>query len=158
MKQIDLDEFDIRILEIVQQDSRLSSEVIAEKVCLSPSAVQRRLKRLRKSGVIESEIAIISPEAIGHRLIVIVEVTLENEQLNTVETFKRLMQNAPEVMQCYYVTGASDFFIIMTAETMQDYETFARQFFLESPYIKRYQTSIVVQKVKSGFTIPLKLK
>jgi Lrp/AsnC family leucine-responsive transcriptional regulator len=156
MKQIELDEFDIKILDIVQHNNRLSTEAIAEKICLSPSAVQRRLNRLRKTGVIEAERAVISSEAVGQNLTLIVEVTLSDEQSDSVNKFKQLMLDAPQVMQCYYVTGAADFIIIMTSETMQDYEAFARQLFLESPYIKRYQTSVVVQKTKSSTIIPLK--
>ena len=151
----DLDEFDIKILDCAQRNNRLSTEEIAEKVCLSPSAVQRRLRRLRRSGVIEAEVAIIAPEAIGRDLIAIVEVVLEREKSHILAEFKQLMLNAPEVMQCYYITGEADFIVIMTAKSMQDYDAFARRFFSENPYVRRFRTSIVISRVKTGLTVPL---
>lgn len=158
MMRIELDEFDVEILDIVQRNNRLSAEKIAEKVCLSPSAVQRRLKRLRKDGVIEADKSIISPEALGHNLTLIVEITLENEHPATLQEFKQLILDTPQVMQCYYVTGIADFIIIMTTENIEEYHEFVRQHFSESPYIKRCQTSIVLQRIKSSTTVPLKLK
>ena len=150
-----LDEFDLKILDLVQHNNRLSAEEIAEKAFLSPSAVQRRLRRLRQSGVIEAEVAVISPEAIGRNLIAIVEVVLEREKPPILAEFKELMLNAAEVMQCYYITGDADFVVIMTAKTMQDYDAFARRFFSENPYVRRFRTSIVISRVKSGLTVPL---
>jgi len=150
-----LDEFDLKILDCVQRNNRLAAEEIAEKACLSPSAVQRRLRRLRHSGVIEADVAIIAPEAIGRDLIAIVEVVLEHEKSHILSEFKELMLNAPEVMQCYYITGDADFVVIMTAKSMQDYEAFARRFFSENPHVRRFRTSVVISRVKSGLTVPL---
>lgn len=153
--RMDLDEFDLKILDSVQRNNRLAAEEIAEKACLSPSAVGRRLRRLRRSGVIEAEVAIIAPEAIGRNLIAIVEVALERDKSHILAEFKELMLNAPEVMQCYYITGDGDFIVIMTAKNMQDYEAFARRFFSENPSVRRFRTSIVISRVKSGLTVPL---
>jgi Lrp/AsnC family transcriptional regulator, leucine-responsive regulatory protein len=153
--RVKLDEFDLRILDFVQRNNRLSAEEIAEKAFLSPSAVQRRLRRLRRDGVIEADVAVIAPEAIGRDLIVIVEVVLEREKAHILAEFKELMLNAPEVMQCYYITGDADFVLIMTAKNMQDYEAFARRFFSENPYVRRFRTSIVISRVKSSLTVPL---
>lgn len=153
--KIKLDKFDIKILNIVQSNNRISTEMIAEEVCLSPSAVQRRLKRLRETGVIEADVSIVNPEAIGPNLILIVEVTLENEQASFLNEFRKLMNETPQVMQCYYVTGRADFILIMTVESMQEFNVFANRFFLESPYIKRYQTSIVVERIKASSIVRL---
>ena len=153
--RVNLDEFDLKILDIVQHNNRLTAEEIAEKAYLSPSAVQRRLRRLRSNGVIQADVAIIDPEAIGRSLIAIVEVVLEREKAHILAEFKELMLNASEVMQCYYITGEADFVIIMTAKNMQDYDAFARRFFSENPYVKRFRTSIVISRVKSGLTVPL---
>jgi Lrp/AsnC family leucine-responsive transcriptional regulator len=153
--RVNLDEFDLRILSFVQRNNRLSAEEIADKACLSPSAVQRRLRRLRRNGVIEADVSIIAPAAIGRDLVVIVEVVLEREKADILAAFKELMLNAPEVMQCYYITGEADFVLIMTAKNMPDYEAFARRFFSENPDVRRFRTSIVISRVKSGLTLPL---
>jgi Lrp/AsnC family leucine-responsive transcriptional regulator len=152
-----MDAFDIKILNIVQRDNRLSAEKIAERVGLSPSSVQRRLKRLRKSGIIEADVAVVSPEAAGRRLIAIVGVTLQQERPlgPEMQEFKKLMLQAPEVMQCYHVTGDSDFVLIITAKDMQEYEALTRRFFVENKSVRRFYTSIVVSRVKFGTIIPL---
>ena len=97
-----MDALDVRILNIIQRDNRLSTEKIALRVGSSPSAVQRRLKRLREEGIIEAELAIISPEAVGLTVTAIVGVIIDKERplVATVSKFKELMLNTPEVMQC----------------------------------------------------------
>ncbi|MDQ3818510.1 MAG: Lrp/AsnC family transcriptional regulator [Acidobacteriota bacterium] len=152
-----MDEFDLKILDIVQRDNRLPTEKIAERVGLSPSAVQRRLKRLRKDGIIEADVAIISPEMVGRRLTAIVEVTLQTEGhiSPAAERFKRLMLDAPEVMQCYHVTGDADIILVVTVRDIQEYEAFTRRYFVENASVRRYKTSIVINRVKAKTLIPL---
>jgi Lrp/AsnC family leucine-responsive transcriptional regulator len=152
-----MDSFDLKILNIVQHDNRLPTEKIANQVGLSSSAVQRRLKRLREDKIIEADVSIISPEAVGRRLIAIVEVTLQKERPLSppMEEFKRLMLGLPEVMQCYHVTGEADFILIVTAKDMQEYEAFTRRVFIDNGSIRRFRTSIVMRRVKSGLTVPV---
>jgi Lrp/AsnC family leucine-responsive transcriptional regulator len=151
-----MDSFDKKILDIVQQNNQLSTERIAEQVNLSPSAVQRRLKRLRKEGIIEADVAIISPQASGRLLTIIVEVTLEQERLisSVLDEFKKLVLNTPEVMQCYHVTGNADFILIIGAKDMQDYEALTHRLFINNRSVRRFQTSVVVSRVKSRSTVP----
>lgn len=154
---ITLDEFDVKILNIVQRDNRLSTERIAAQVGLSSSAVQRRLRRLRQERIIEMEISVVSPQAVGLTLTAIVAVTLEREEPRIFDQFNQLMIAAPEVMQCYYVTGQADFIVIVTAKDMQDYDAFTRRCFTENPHVKRFNTNIVIRRVKSGLAVPLEL-
>jgi Lrp/AsnC family leucine-responsive transcriptional regulator len=152
-----MDSFDVKILNIVQRDNRLPAEKIAARIGLSPSAVQRRLKRLRADGIIEADVAIVSPEAAGQRLTAIVGVIIDKERplLLALTEFKQLMLDTPEVMQCYDVMGEVDFIVIITARNMQEYEAFSRRLFIENPNVRRYKTSMVVSRVKSGTMIPL---
>jgi len=154
-----VDEYDVKILDIVQRDGRRPTERIAEEVGMSPSAVQRRLKRLRDTGIIEREVAIVSPEAIGRKLIAIVEVVMQRErpQSTPQNEFKRLMRASPEVMQCYHVTGEVDFILVITANDMDDYEAITRRLFVDNPTVRGYRTHVVMKRVKSGTAIPLTL-
>ena len=151
-----LDEFDLKLLDAVQGNNRLTTAQLAEQVCLSPSAVQRRLHRLRERKVIEAEVAIVSPEALGQSLTAIVEVTLDTDRPKIVEEFQRAIQTAPEVMQAYYVTGKADYILIITARNMADYEAFAGKFLSKRPHLKYFRTSIVMRRVKCGMTLPIK--
>ena len=153
---VKLDEFDIKILNVVQSNNRTPVEQIAEEVSLSPSAIQRRLRRLRDSGVIEEDVSVISPEAVGRRLTAIIEVVLERENPQVIESFKRVMESTPEVMQCYYVTGEADFILILTTEDMQTYADLVRRLLTGNPNVRRITTSLVLERVKVGFRVPLK--
>jgi Lrp/AsnC family transcriptional regulator, leucine-responsive regulatory protein len=84
----------------------------------------------------------------------IVLVTLERESPDVVDGFKRAMRQAPEVMQCYYVTGAADFVLILTADDMADYEDFTRRHLFERN-VRRFETMAVMDRVKTGSTIPM---
>jgi Lrp/AsnC family transcriptional regulator, leucine-responsive regulatory protein len=154
MRRIELDAFDHHLLKVVQQDNRISADALSAKVGLSPSACLRRLKRLRREKVIEADIAVVSPEAIGRTLTMIVEVTLERERPDIMDEFKRSMRATPEVMQCYYVTGDIDFILVVTARDMRHYEEFTNRFFFTNPNVRRFHTSVVMDRVKVGLSVP----
>jgi Lrp/AsnC family leucine-responsive transcriptional regulator len=155
-----MDSFDVKILNIIQRDNRLSTEKIADQVGLSSSAVQRRLKRLREERVIEADVAIISPEAAGRSLTAIVGVIIDKDRPLSLalEEFKRLMLSTPEVMQCYDVMGEFDFIVLISAKDMPEYETLSRKLFIENPNIRRYKSSLVIRRVKSETRIPITLE
>lgn len=150
-----MDRFDARILEALQHNARLTAEALAQRVGLSPDACRKRLARLRAGDVIAAEVAILRPEAVGRGLILIVEVTLQSERLTDIDRFKRRMQRAPEVMQCYYVTGNADFIMIVSMRDMADYEDFTRRHFFAEENIVRFRTSAVMDRVKQGFSMPV---
>lgn len=150
-----LDRFDRLLLEELQIDARRTAEQLAPHVGLSPAACQKRIKRLRDEGVIEREIAILSPAAVGRPLTVIVEVTLERERPEYLDAFKGRMRAAEEVMQCYYVTGDGDFVLILTMPDMTAYEAFTRRHFFEEANVARFRTVVVMDRVKVGLNIPL---
>jgi Lrp/AsnC family leucine-responsive transcriptional regulator len=150
-----LDAFDAKLLNAVQADNRLSAESLADAVGLSPSACLRRLRRLRETGVIEADIAVVAPEAVGRQLMMVVEVTLERERPDLMDEFKRSMRRTPEVMLCLYVTGQTDFILIVTAKSMAHYEDFTRRFFFENANVQRFHTYVVMDRVKVGLAIPI---
>lgn len=150
-----MDNFDRKLLTLVQHDARLTADQLGERVGLSASACHRRLKRLRETGVIEAEIAVVSPEAVGRSLTMIVEVALEREHPHIVDAFKRSMRATPEVMQCYYVTGDADFIIILTARDMKSYERFTQRFFFDNPQVRRFRTFVVMDRTKIGLGVPM---
>lgn len=150
-----MDSFDIKILELLQENSRLTADQLSTLVNLSPSACQRRIKRLRDEGVIEAEVAILSPAAVGRELMMVVGVTLEREHPNIINSFKESMLSMPEVMQCLYVTGEVDFILIVTAKNMAEYEAFTQNFFFANPNVRRFQTSVVMDRVKMRLSVPL---
>jgi Lrp/AsnC family leucine-responsive transcriptional regulator len=150
-----MDNFDRRILEALQANNLTPAERLAETVGLSPSAVQRRVNRLRASGVIAADVSIVDPAVAGRPMTFIVEVSLERESAEAFEAFRRAMRAAPEVQQCYYVTGEGDFVLIITARDMNDYEQLTRRLFIEDSSIRRFRTSVVMRRVKASLAVPI---
>ena len=136
---VTLDRVDLALLAAVQKNNRLTSEELAQVVNLSPTACQRRLKRLREGGVIEADVSIVSPKAVGRGITMI----------------KAAIRATREVMIGYYVTGDADFILVITAKDMEDYEAFTRRFFYENHDIKGFKTMVVMDRVKAGFAFPI---
>ncbi|MCB1497571.1 MAG: Lrp/AsnC family transcriptional regulator [Bauldia sp.] len=150
-----LDRVDVALLEAVQRNNRLTSEDLAQIVHMSPTACQRRLKRLREEGVIEADVAIVSPKAAGRPVTMVVLVSLERERADIVDRFKSSIRSSRDVMLGYYVTGDADFILIVTARDMESYEQFTRRFFYENPDIKGFKTMVVMDRVKASFAFPI---
>ncbi|NLS75443.1 Lrp/AsnC family transcriptional regulator [Bradyrhizobium brasilense] len=151
------DRIDARILEIIQKNNRLTSDVIGEMVGLSATACQRRLKKLRAEGIIEADVSVVSPKAVGRPIQMLLLVSLERESAEIVDRFKKAIKSSPEVVNGFYITGDADFLLYITASSMEDYEQFTRRFFYSNPNIKGVKTMVVVDRVKVGFAIPVEV-
>jgi Lrp/AsnC family leucine-responsive transcriptional regulator len=151
----DLDQLDTAILACLQEDARTIAETIGAKVGLSAAAVQRRIKRLRETGVIEREVAVLSPEALGLHMTFVVMVELERENLTVLDAFRRQVLADACVQQCYYVTGNADFVLVVTCPDMAGFEAFTRRVFFENPNVRHFTTSVAMDRVKVGLTLPL---
>jgi Lrp/AsnC family transcriptional regulator, leucine-responsive regulatory protein len=150
-----LDRIDARLLIEIQQNNRTPTDKLGELVGLSATAVQRRLKRLRAEGVIEADVSIVAPKAVGLNVAMLVLVSLERERADIIDRFKQSIRATPEVMAGYYVTGDADFVLVVTAKDMENYEAFTRRFFYENADIKGFKTLVVMDRVKASFGIPI---
>lgn len=153
-----LDRFDRAILSVLQKNCATPQRVIGESVHLSTAAVQRRIKRMREDGVIENYIAVVDPDAVGQSITLIVEVEIESERVDLVKATKNSFAAAANVQQCYYVTGEADFVLVITIESMRDYEVLAQQLFFENNNVKRFRTLVVMDRVKVGLSIPISVR
>jgi DNA-binding Lrp family transcriptional regulator len=149
----ELDPFDRAILRELQQDCRQTSERIAAAVSLSATAVQRRIKRLRETGVILAEQAILNPAAVGSPLSILIQVTLAQGRADILADFKQKANTTPEVQQCYYVTGEYDFLLIVSVANMVDYALLTHRLFFENPSVQKFHTIVVMEAVKLGLQV-----
>jgi Lrp/AsnC family transcriptional regulator, leucine-responsive regulatory protein len=152
-RRAQLDKFDRAILRILQADNRTPQRTIAERVALSPAAVQRRIAALEASGVIKANVAIVAPEAVQSAITLVVEVHLESDRSSIVEPTKTLFRDTPEIQQCYYVTGSAGFILIMIMPDMTSYEALARRLFADNPVVVTFRTLVVLDSVKTGAAI-----
>ena len=151
----DLDAFDRAILAILQKDNATPQRVIGERVNLSAPAVQRRIKRMEETGVIRANVALVDPAKVGHPITIFVEVEVESERAELIDAAKRGFAQVPQVQQCYYVTGESDFILIVTARDMDDFEQFTRRLLFDNANIRRFTTNVVMARDKVGGVVPV---
>jgi DNA-binding Lrp family transcriptional regulator len=151
----DLDRLDRRLLALWQHDTRQPARALGEAVGLSAAAVQRRLKRLREIGVIERETAQLAPRALGTAITCIVGVDLERERAADLDRFRRRIAAEPAVQQCYYVTGTSDFILVVLSPDMEQFEAFTRRALLSDDNVKSFTTHVVLERVKVGLAVPV---
>ncbi len=146
----DLDEFDRAILRILQKDNRTPQQKIGEAVNLSAPSVQRRIRRMEAEGVIAANVAQINPQAVGLPLTIFVSVELASETPAEIDAIKTAFSNAPEVQQCFYVTGDIDFVLIVVTESMSAYEDFTRRMFFANGNIRKFRTFVSMHAIKTG--------
>jgi len=147
---IELDGFDRRLLALLQENSRRTGAELAELVGLSAAACLRRLQRLRESGVIAREVALLAPEYRERRITTFVLLTFERDRPNRERQFVERMRALPEVAQCYHVTGSADFLLAVATADMDGYHRFTEKHFYE-PYVKRFESYVVLSDaLKTG--------
>lgn len=152
---VTLDRFDISILSILQADNTTPQRDIGEQIGLSAPAVQRRIKRLRESGVIRSDISVLDPDKVGRPITILAEVKMEAEKVEIVNQAKDIFRNTPQVQQCYYVTGDVDFILILLVYSMKEYEELTQRLFFGNNNVKNFKTSIALDIVKVGLNISI---
>ena len=151
----DLTPSDLTILRMLQENAREKLETIAYETGLSVATVQRRIKHLKSTGVIAGETAVISPDATGYSMTFLIMVELERERLDQVQGFRRKVRAEPQIQQCYYITGEADYALIALAKDMADFEQLTNRLFFDDANVKRFRTSVVMNRSKVGLSVPL---
>ncbi|WP_435105435.1 Lrp/AsnC family transcriptional regulator [Arhodomonas sp. AD133] len=143
-----MDRLDRRILDTLQNDSSLTNQALAEAVGLSPSACLKRVRQLKAEGVIEREVALLAPEKLGTSLHMVVEVTMERDQKDLYDRFLKRVLAAPEVTQCYKVTGEVDFILIVMVADMDAYDRFCDKVLYADANMRKFRTLISRKRQK----------
>ena len=154
-----LDAVDRRILRALQIDGRITYDVLAAQVSLSPSATLRRVKRLEESGVIKGYVALVSPERVGFGLTAYLNVRLEKHaevhKRNPMDLFRAAVQTWPEVVECAALTGEMDFMLRVIVQDMAHYSRFIMETLLKHPSVEDCKTSFVLERVKNTTAVPV---
>jgi Lrp/AsnC family leucine-responsive transcriptional regulator len=125
----EFDEIDRRILNALQQDASQTNAELAQTVHVSPPTCLRRVKHLTESGVIERQVAIVSPEKVGARLTAIVEITLDVQAADRMAEFEARVAGDEAVLQCYRVSPGPDFVLMVQVADMPAYHALAHRLF-----------------------------
>ena len=151
-----LDEIDLRILEILEADGRLSNVELADKVGLSPSPCLRRVRRLEADGIIEGYGAKINRAKVGLGLTAFVSVKLERPREAEATQFGKAMQRLPQVLSCYLISGQPDFLLEVTVSDLSQYSNSLLKSLRDQPRIKEVQSSFVLDSIKQPSPLPLR--
>ena len=150
---LSLDAFDHRLLAMLQRDATPTLTALGEAVGLSASAVQRRISRYRRHGLLR-QVAVLDPAALPGTTLAAVLVTMERDTLRIHGAFRARMRAAPEVQQCYAIAGEWDYLVLLVASNVTHYREIAERLFVDEGSVKRYETRMVFDVVKHGLELP----
>ena len=150
-----LDKLDVRLLDCLQKDNLQTADQLAERVGRSPSAVARRLRRLRALGAVAADVSLISEEAAGHPLFAVIQVQLDRHSAQAADTLRRRLVASPNVQLCLDISGAFDILLLVVATNMDAYNLFADSLLAEQPGVRRFETSFVKKRAKATLALPL---
>lgn len=150
---IELDKTDRKILQILQREARLSITELAARVGLSATPVSDRVKRLERERVITGYHARVSPEALGLRVLVFVELRLAQKSSEIFDTVKRELAHVPEVLECHLVAGEFDYLIKARIPDMRDYRDLLGRILLKLPNAVESRSYVVMEEIKESLLL-----
>jgi DNA-binding Lrp family transcriptional regulator len=152
MEQNYADATDIRLLELLQTDASLSNQALAERVHISPPTCLRRVKRLRDAGLIEREIAVLSPDklagVLGYGLSAVVEISLDQQGAEWLEAFEARVVQDDAVQQCYRVSPGPDFILVVQVADMPGYQALAQRLFTSDANVRNVKAFFSIKRAK----------
>jgi Lrp/AsnC family leucine-responsive transcriptional regulator len=148
--RMELDKFDIAILEALQKDARLSLQELGKQVGLTASPCWTRIRRMEDAGVIEGYAVRVNPEKVGLSETVILHVTLDSHSDEALFEFGKTLEDIPEVLEAYLVSGDYDYYIRVAVEGTRGYERFLRERLYKIPGIRHSKSSFVLRRLKQS--------
>lgn len=150
-----MDDFDLRLADQLQRDASLTHEELADRLGSSPSAIQRRIQRLRRQGAIERYAAHIDPKAAGIGHCFVVGLDIERKTRDAYRELRAWLADEDAIQQAYNVTGNADFVLVITAASLDEYDALMSRLVEANPNVRKFTTSVVLQTFKRGTLLPL---
>lgn len=157
MKTVEIDAQDRRILEILQENARSSSQEVADFAATSPATAWRRQRALEESGLIRKYSAILDREKLGFAVTAFVHISIERQNPKAIAEVEEKIRSRPEVLECYATTGEDDFTLRVVARDIAAYDRFVQTFLNELAGIGRVRSSIALREIKYTTDLPLKV-
>lgn len=149
------DAIDRQILGVLQQDASLSNAQVAARVGLSSSPCWRRVRRLEREGAIRGRVALLDPDKLGLSVVAFASVKLSSHGRQALPEFESAVREYPEVLECYTVTGETDFILRIVTRNIRSYEDFLRHHLLQLPTVAEVHSTIALTQVKYTTALPL---
>lgn len=148
-----LDKFDFALLKLLQKDSLIPLRELADAVHLSTASVQRRIQKLRENGYIIGNIAVLDPDKLNQVITILVEIRVNKTHAINLKSLKASFSRT-EIQQCYYVTGETDFILILLVPNMNRFQELCDELFHNNPNVEWFKTTVVLDRVKVSLNIP----
>ena len=143
-----LDKVDRKILNLLQKDNQTPTRVLADKVHISQPTCLRRIRDLRAAGIIAADVAMVDPFALGYGMLAFLEISLTNQTDAHMHEFEACMTKESEVMQCYFVSGDYDYFLVVHVIDMDAYYQFVRRAISGSGNVRHFQSRFPMKRAK----------
>ena len=151
--EVELDNYDLKILTELQKNGRIAVADLAKKIGLSTTPCWRRVHQLQNSGIIQSYTAIINPAVFGINLDVFIEVSLD---LHQAKAFEQVILERDEIVECYAITGGQDYMLHVMVADIASYDQFLREEFIDFPGVQRVKTHLALNPIKKSSAMLLK--
>ena len=155
MPSENLDKTDLGILKQLQADARLSNVELAKRVHLSPSPCLARVRRLERLGIISRHVTLLDPQSLGLSVSVFIQITLDKQARERLDQFESAIRKRSEVMECYLMTGESDYLLRVLVPDVQALEQFIIAELTRIPGIATIRSSVALKQVKYETALPL---
>ena len=152
-----LDPTDIVLLNRLQADARITNVALAESAHLSPAPCLRRVRDLETSGVIRGYVTLLDPEAVGLDVSMFIQVSLEKQVGNALRVFEETIDGYPEVMECYLMTGDSDYLLRVVTPDLKTLQSFIVDRLARIPHVSNIRSSMTLKQVKYKTALPIDL-
>jgi len=149
------DEIDLKILAALQKDARISNQLLAERVGLSPSPCLRRVRQLEEDGVIRRYVTLLDPRALGRGLHAFVEVRLDRQTRASVDRFEAEIVKFPEVLECHFMAGDADYLLRVVVKDLDEFRAFHMNKLVKVPGVANVKSSISMKQIKYTTEFPV---
>lgn len=150
-----LDATDSRLLEQLQANARITNAALAEAVHLSPAPCLRRVRDLEAAGVIRGYVTLLDPEAIGLNVSTFIQVSLEKQVGSALQVFEDAIDAWPEVMECYLMTGDSDYLLRVAVPDLNALQSFIVERLARIPNVSNIRSSVAIKQIKYKTALPV---
>lgn len=149
-----LDKIDLKILKILQENSKITNLDLSKKIGLSPAPTLERVKKLEQSGIVESYHAMVDPQSIGLNVKTFVQVSLAWQKENALNNFLEKIKEIEEIVECYIITGEADFLMKIICKDIPTYEQLLFKTLSQIEEIERLKTLMTLSTVKDSKLLP----
>lgn len=150
-----LDNTDRELLNHLQENARITNAELARRVELSPPGLQKRVRKLEEAGIIDQYAAILNPETVGYDMLCYVQITLVRHKADFLQNFMKVVQDIPEVLEAYHITGEYDYLLKVVIRNRKHLEEFILETLSPLPGMDKIRTSLVLNKIKSTTAVPV---